>query len=161
MGFKKISIEKYVEPHLKSNPSENKNDLEKRLKSALNDYENGIKCSCGKDIWVIGSAAVGNSCFTCITGKSEPTDDYEIDSAIKNQANRKDQRHIDKMKPNEIHGFFDDEGYEINSKLIKKPSLCLTCVHDDAPNEETLCNMTRFDQQGEQDFKCFAYKKIN
>lgn len=92
-----------MELHLKSNPSENKNDLEKRLKSALNDYKNGIKCSCGNDIWVIGSAAVGNSCFTCITGESEPTDDYEIDSAIKKQANRKGQRHIDKMKSNEIH----------------------------------------------------------
>ncbi len=68
MGFKKISIEKYVELHLKSNPSENKNDLEKRLKSALEDYRNRIKCSCGNDIWVIGSAAVGNTCFTCITG---------------------------------------------------------------------------------------------
>ena len=161
MGFKKISIEKYVELHLKSNPSENKNDLEKRLKSALKDYKNGIKCSCGNDIWVIGSAAVGNSCFTCITGESEPTDDYEIESAIKKQANREGQRHIDKMKPNEIHGFFDDDGYEINSELIKKPSLCLTCLHDDDPNEELLCNMNRFDQKDKKEFKCFAYKKID
>jgi hypothetical protein len=61
MRFKKISIEKYVELHLKSNPSENKNDLEKRLKSALEDYRNRIKCSCGNDIWVIGSAAVGKN----------------------------------------------------------------------------------------------------
>jgi hypothetical protein len=161
MRFKKISIEKYVELHLKSNPSENKNDLEKRLKSALEDYRNRIKCSCGNDIWVIGSAAVGNSCFTCITGESEPTDDYEIDSAIKKQANRKGQRHIDKMKSNEIHGFFDDDGYEINSELIKKPSLCLTCLHDDDPNEELLCNMNRFDQKDEKEFKCFAYKRID
>lgn len=71
--------------------------MEKRLKSALKDYRNRIKCSCGNDIWVIGSAVVGNSCFTCITGESEPTDDYEIDSAIKKQADRKGQRHIDKM----------------------------------------------------------------
>ena len=160
MGFKKISIEKYMELHLKSNPSENKNDLEKKLKSALKDYKNGVKCSCGNDIWVIGSAAVGNNCFTCITGESEPTEDYEIDSAIKKRANRKDQRYIDKMKPSEIHGFFDDDGYEINSELIKKPSLCLTCVHDDDPNEELLCNMNRFDQKDEKEFKCFAYNKI-
>lgn len=157
MGFKKISIEKYVQVHL----SENKNDLEKRLKSALNDYKNGVKCSCGNDIWVIGSAAFGNSCFTCLTGESKPTDDYEIDSAIKKQANRKGQRHIDKMNPSEIHGFFDDDGYEINSELIKKPSLCITCVHDDDPNEELLCNMNRFDQKDEKEFKCFAYKRID
>ena len=161
MGFKKISIDKYVDLHLKRNPSENKTDLEKRLKIALEDYKNGVKCSCGNDIWVIGSAEVGNNCFTCITGESMPTDDYEIDSAIKKQENRKGQRHIDNIKPNEIHGLFDDDGYEINSELIKKPSLCLTCVHNDDPNEEFLCNLTRFDQQGEQEFKCFAYKKID
>lgn len=109
---------------------------------------------------MIGSAAVGNSCFTCITGESEPTTDYEIDSAIKKQANRKGQSHIDKMKPNEIYGFFDDDGYEINSELIKKPSLCLNCVLDDDPNEELLCNMNRFNQKDDKEFKCFAYKKI-
>lgn len=161
MGFKKISIEKYVELHLKSNPSENKTDLEQRLKSALTDYKNGVKCSCGEDIWVIGSAAVGNGCFTCITGESMPTDDFEIDLAIKKRENRKGQRHIDKIKPSEIHGFFDDDGYEINSELIKKPSLCLTCIHDDDANEELLCNMNRFDQKDEKEFKCFAYKKID
>jgi hypothetical protein len=161
MGFKKISIEKYMELHLKSNPSENKNDLEKRLKSALKEYKKGIKCLCGNDIWVIGSAFVGNSCFTCITGESEPTDDYEIDLAIKKQANREGQKHIDKMKPNEIHGFFDDDGYKISSELIKKPSLCLICIHDDDPNEELLCNLNRFDQKDEKEFKCFAFKKID
>ena len=161
MGFKKISIEKYVQLHLKSNLLENKNDLEKRLKSALNDYKSGVKCSCGNDIWVIGSAYVGNSCFTCLTGESEPTDDYEIDSAINKQANRKGQRHIDKMNPSEIHSFFDVDGYKIYSDLIKKPSLCITCVHDDDPNEELLCNMNRFDQKDEKEIKCFAYRRIN
>lgn len=159
MGFKKISIGKYVELHLKSNSSENKTDLELKLKSALTDYKNGVKCSCGNDIWVIGSAAVGNGCFTCITGESMPTDDFEIDLAIKKRENRKGQRHIDEIKPSEIHGFFDDDGYEINSELIKKPSLCLTCIHDDDPNEELLCNMNRFDQKDEKEFKCFKYKK--
>lgn len=120
--------------------------MEKRLKSTLEDYINGVKCSCGNDIWVIGSAAVGNSCLTCITGESEPTDDYEIDLVIKKQASRKAQRRIDEMKSNEIHGFFDDDRFEINSELIKKPSLCLICVHDDDPNEELLCKMNRFDQ---------------
>ena len=161
MEFVAISIDKYIKKHLDSNPSENEVDLRKRLNSALEDYRNGVKCSCGNDIWVIGSASVGNSCFTCITGESMPVDDYEIEAAIKKRENRKGQRHINEIKPNEIHGFFDDDGYEINSDLIKKPTLCLTCVHNDDPNEEPLCNMTRFDQQGEEDFKCFAYKKID
>ncbi len=159
MGFVAISVDKYVKKHLDNNSSENETDLRTRINSALEDYKNGVKCSCGNDIWVIGSAAVGNSCFTCITGESVPTDDYEIDSAIKKRENRKGQRHIDKIKPSEIHGFFDDDGYEINSELIKKPSLCLTCVHDDDPNEEILCNMNRFDQKDEKEFKCFAFKK--
>ncbi|WP_051254368.1 hypothetical protein [Arenibacter latericius] len=161
MGFKKISIEKYIELHLKHNPKENKVDLEKRLKYALKEYQKGIKCSCGNDIWVVGSASVGNSCFTCITGESMPKDDYELDSAIKKRENRKGQRHINDIQSLEIHGFFDDDGYEINEDLIKKPTLCLTCIHDNDPNEEPLCNMTRFDQQGEPEFECFAYKKID
>ena len=45
----------------------------------------GIKYSCGNDIWVVGSASVGNSCFTCITGESYPIDDYEIDKLLKRQ----------------------------------------------------------------------------
>ncbi len=161
MGFQRITIDKYIKLHLKNNPSENKADLERRLKNALKDYRNGVKCSCGNDIWVIGSASVGNSCFSCITGESIPTDDYELESAILKRESRIGQRHINEIKPNEIHGYFDDDGHEINSERIKKPTLCLTCVHDDDPNEEPLCNMTRFDQQGEQDFKCFAYKKID
>ncbi len=161
MGFRKISIEKYIELHLKNNPTQNKAELEKRLKNALKDYQKGIKCYCGNDIWVIGSASVGNSCFTCITGEKMPIDDYEIDSAIKKPGNKKGQRHISGIKPSEIHGFFDDEGHEINTELIKKPTLCLTCVHDDDPKEEPFCNMNRFDQQDEKEFQCFAYKKID
>lgn len=82
MGFVPISIDKYIKKHLKINPSENEKDLRIHLNSALENYNKGVKCSCGNDIWVIGSAFAGNSCFTCITGKSQPENDYEIDSAI-------------------------------------------------------------------------------
>ena len=159
MGFVPIKINKYITRHLKNNSAENEKDLRDRLNIALVDYENGVKCSCGNDIWVIGSAAVGNSCYTCITGESHPTDDYEIDSAIKKSENKKGRRHIDDMDPTKIAGFFDDDGYEINTDLIKKPSLCLTCVNDDDPNEEMLCIMTRYDQKDDKEFICFAYKK--
>ena len=124
MGFAQISIDKYIKKHLASNPDENEKDLRERLNSSLSDYQKGVKCHCGKDIWVIGSAAAGNSCFTCITGESYPDDDYEIDSA-----------------------------------MIKKPSLCLTCLKNDNPDEEILCHMTRYDQRDENDFICFAYLK--
>lgn len=161
MGFIPISINAYIKKHLKNNPSENEKDLRKRLNSALSDYKKGIKCSCGNDIWVIGSASVGNSCFTCITGESYPTDDYEIESAIIKRESIKGRRHIDEIPPSKIGGFFDDDGYEINTDLIKKPSLCITCIHDDNPKEEMLCDMTRYDQKDDKEFKCFAYEKRN
>jgi hypothetical protein len=83
MSFVPISIDQFVKKHLKSNPSENEKDLRVRLIDALNAFKKGEKCHCGNDIWVIGSAFAGHSCFTCITGDSYPTSDYEIDSAIK------------------------------------------------------------------------------
>jgi hypothetical protein len=59
--------------------------LEKSLRRAINDRKKSVKCYCGNDIWIIGSAIAGNGCFTCITGESFPTDDYEIDYLGKKQ----------------------------------------------------------------------------
>jgi len=159
MSFVPISIDKYVIKHLENNPTVDPKDLRKRLNAALTNYKRGIKCSCGNDIWVIGSADVGNKCYTCITGDSFPIDDFEIDAAIKKNENKSDRRHIDNIDKTKISGFFDDDGFEINSDLIKKPSICLTCIKDDNPKEEMLCNMTRHDQKDEKEFICFAYVK--
>lgn len=159
MGFIPISIDKYVKIYLKSNPSEKEKDVREFLKSALADYHNGVKCSCGNDLWVIGSAAVGNGCFTCITGESHPTGDYEIDSAIKKRENKKGRRHIDDMDPSKIAGIFDDDGYEIIPEFLKKPTLCLMCAKNDDPEEEMFCNLTRHDQADEKEFKCHAFEK--
>jgi len=159
MGFIPITIDKYIKMHLANNPSEKEVDLRKNLNSAINAYNKGIKCSCGNDIWVIGSAAVGNSCFICITGESYPTEDYEIDTVIKKRENKKGRRHIDDIDPTKIAGFFDDDGYEINTDLIKKPSLCLICINDDIQDEEIFCNMTRYDQRDDTEFQCFAFRK--
>lgn len=81
MEFVPISIDKFVTLHLRRNPNWNKSELERSLKLALNDYKSGIKCGCGNDIWVIGSAFTGRGCFTCITGESDPSGDYEIRGA--------------------------------------------------------------------------------
>ena len=55
---------------------------------------------------------------------------------------------------------FDDDGTEINSELISKPDLCITCKKDGLSNEEeVLCNLTRADQQGESEFICEAYEQ--
>jgi hypothetical protein len=159
MGFIPITIDKYIKKHLENNPSAKEVDVRKGLNFAIDAYNKGIKCSCGNDIWVIGSAFVGNSCFTCITGESYPTDDYEINIVIKKRENKKGRRHIDDIDPTKIAGFFDDDGYEIKTDLIKKPSLCLICKNDDDPGEELFCNMTRYDQQDDNEFKCFAFCK--
>jgi len=159
MGFVPISIDSYIKLHLKNYPTENETDLKRRLNAALEASGKGIKCACGNDIWVIGSAFVGNSCFTCITGESCPTDDYEIDAAIRKTKSKPGRRHIDEIDPTKIAGFFDDDGFEINLNLIKKPSLCLTCISDDGNDGEMLCAMTRYDQKDDNEFMCFSYRK--
>jgi len=59
--------------------------------------------------------------------------------------------------------YYNDDGTEFNPNLIPKPSLCATCKKDNDPNEEILCNLTIADQQGEEEFQCYAYelKTIN
>lgn len=161
MGFKKISLTEYLKLHKKQNPHCNITEAKKQLNQTLKDYQNGIKCTCGNDIWVIGSAFVGNSCFTCITGESYPTDDYEIDIAMHKRTPVKGRRHIDQIDPMEINGYFDDDGYEINMDLVPKPDLCITCVHEDDPNTEIICNLTRCDDYGNGPFICHDYRNRN
>jgi len=78
-----ISIDDYLQKHENnSNHSLSRNQLE----SSLEDFKQGKGCSnCGAPIWVIGSAILGRTCFTCATGEAVPTDDYEINEACKNQ----------------------------------------------------------------------------
>ena len=159
MKFKPISIRDFIKKHIKLNPGENPQDLKKRLVSALSDFEEGVKCACGNDIWVIDSAFTGNSCFTCIAGDSDPDGDYEIDKAIRKRKKITGRKNIDDVSSGKIDGLFDDEGYEVNSELIKKPSLCITCIHDNDPDQEILCNLTRYDQSDAEEFKCLAYRK--
>lgn len=157
MGFTSITIEKYVRKHIKNNPSENEVELRKSLNVALIDYQKGEKCTCGNDIWVVGSASLGNACFTCITGESKPNDDYELDIAIKKGESVQGRRNIQDMNQTQLSGFFDDNGYEINTELINKPSLCSICKNNDNQKEELLCNMTRYDQRDEDEFQCDAF----
>jgi len=77
-GFVPISIAKYIPLHMKSNPGEQRATLETALRESLEAAERGECCECGEPIWVLGSAIAGRGCFTCITGQSNPTDDYEI-----------------------------------------------------------------------------------
>ena len=55
--------------------------------------------------------------------------------------------------------YFDDDGKEFNPNFIPKPSLCVGCISDDSDDggENVLCKLTRFDQNGEEEFTCFAF----
>ena len=57
-------------------------NLRRALVDAVNAKKNGTKChNCGQPIWAAGTSIVGwNGCFSCITGESDNSDDYEIDS---------------------------------------------------------------------------------
>ena len=156
-----ISIDRYVKIHLKKNPNENEKVLRVRIEAALDDYKNGVKFQCGKDIWIVGSASAPFGCFSCITGREHPLGDYEIDTALQKR-DKFGRRHIDEMDPMKINGMFGDDGYEINPESIRKPSLCLTCKSNVEPDweEELLCNLNRNDQADDKEFKCGAYERF-
>lgn len=78
-GFAPIALEDYVAKHLRSNPDTDRADLIRRLHRAIAAFKAGQRCRCGEEIWIIGSAEVGLSCFACITGEPCPDSDYEID----------------------------------------------------------------------------------
>lgn len=76
-----ISIERFARKYVKHNPGEKLPDVKARLQEAVRRKKRGARCGqCGQPIWAIGSALIGhNTCFTCITGEADPSDDYEID----------------------------------------------------------------------------------
>ncbi len=82
MDFVPVGIEAYVRMHLKANPGDEADEIRKRLNAALAAHRSGVRCRCGKTLWIIGSAVSGNACFTCITGEAVPSGDYEIAEAF-------------------------------------------------------------------------------
>jgi hypothetical protein len=81
-GFVPIAFDRYVDLHMQSNPSIDREEFVGRLRHAVDARKAGARCRCGALIWAIGSAEVGAACFTCITGEGWPDSDYEIDEAL-------------------------------------------------------------------------------
>lgn len=77
--FTPISLQDYMTLYLHLNPATDPEDLRIRLELAAAAKEQQFRCSCGSEIWIIGSAEHGLACFTCITGEAYPDSDYEID----------------------------------------------------------------------------------
>jgi hypothetical protein len=66
------------------------------------------------------------------------------------------QRRSD-MKEN-LPQYNDDDGTEVNPDIVPKPSLCISCNKDELGHEEVLCDLTRMDQHGNNEFICEAYE---
>ena len=76
--FKLISIDSFIKKHSQNNPSIDTKQLRRDLTHFKQLRTKGIKCSCGNDLWVIGSAISGKGCYTCITMETDCSNDYDI-----------------------------------------------------------------------------------
>lgn len=82
MNFVPIKLRDYVRKHLQANPGSNEREVTARFRETLARYQAGARCQvCGAPIWVIGSAELGDFCFTCATGETDPSSDHEIAEA--------------------------------------------------------------------------------
>ena len=86
-GFTPIKLHDYVELHLRANPGAVRAEVVRQLESAIRAVRAGARCQCGEQIWIIGSAQTGLSCFRCVTGQPEPDHDYEINVADEDTVN--------------------------------------------------------------------------
>jgi hypothetical protein len=79
--FAPISIDDFLRAHQRNNPAEDLKAYRSALEEAVQAKKSGAVCAqCDNPIWAIGTATVGwNGCFTCITGESDSSKDYEID----------------------------------------------------------------------------------
>jgi hypothetical protein len=62
----------------------------------------------------------------------------------------------------QYNGIYDDEGNKIDIDTIPIPELCLSCrsyLTEDW-DENILCSLTRADDYGDEEFRCYSYKKI-
>ena len=78
-SYRNISIDNFIYKFKINNPNTDLSTLKKGLLNFKQLKENGERCVCGNEIWIIGSAIAGKGCFTCITGDTDQTDDYEVE----------------------------------------------------------------------------------
>ena len=81
-GFVPVRLNQFVKQYLRNNKDADGDAVRAAVEDALAAWRQGVRCACGKPIWVAGSAVAGYGCFTCITGSTEPDGDPEIDAAF-------------------------------------------------------------------------------
>jgi hypothetical protein len=81
-GFVPVRINQFVARYVRTNPGADAEAVRKAVEEALAAWRQGVRCVCGKPLWVAGSAVAGYGCFKCITGSAEPEGDPEIVEAF-------------------------------------------------------------------------------
>ena len=80
-GFVPVRVDQFVAQYLRNNKDADGDTLRAAVEDALAAWRQGVRCACGRPLWVAGSAVAGYGCFTCITGSAEPDGDPEIREA--------------------------------------------------------------------------------
>jgi len=80
-GFIPVRVDQFVAQYLRNHKDVNGDALRAAVEDALAAFRQGVRCACGRPLWVAGSAVAGYGCFTCITGSAEPDGDPEIREA--------------------------------------------------------------------------------
>ena len=76
--FQIVSVDSFIKGFRSKNPQWDIQRLREELLHFRELKRKGVTCECGNPLWVIGSAISGKACFTCITGETDPSEDYEI-----------------------------------------------------------------------------------
>ncbi|BBO76588.1 hypothetical protein DSCW_40050 [Desulfosarcina widdelii] len=80
-GFTPVRVDQFVAQYLRNHKDTDGDTLRAAVEDALAAFRQGVRCACGRPLWVAGSAVAGYGCFTCITGSAEPDGDPEIREA--------------------------------------------------------------------------------
>ncbi|RYM31487.1 hypothetical protein ERX46_16405 [Brumimicrobium glaciale] len=164
MDFTPISINEYIALHLINNPSHKEEDLRNNLETSLADYNKNVKCSCGEDIWVIGSASLKNGCYTCLTGEKLPTDNYEIDSVVP-YFTEADAFTVDDWGDFNLDflgggNYRDDDGTIIDPDSYPTPKMCLSCKNFIRKSQRVLCTLNKISQEPGEEFQCGSFDGV-
>lgn len=80
-GFIPVRVDQFVAQYLRNHKDADGQALRAAVQDALAAWRQGVRCACGRPLWVAGSAVAGYGCFSCITGSAEPDGDPEIREA--------------------------------------------------------------------------------
>jgi len=80
-GFIPVRVDQFVAQYLRNHKDADGQALRAAVEDALAAWRQGVRCACGRPLWVAGSAVAGYGCFSCITGSAEPDGDPEIRDA--------------------------------------------------------------------------------